>query len=154
MNRCYCDANIFLGWFNREEDKVNACRGIVEASEKGELQIITSALTLTEVIKMKGQNRLPAKSEEQIRQFFEQDYVRIMNVDRPTAELARQLIWEHTQLDPKDSIHVATAIQHRISPFHTFDKTLLKLDGQLGRPPLRICTPDIPDQLSLLAPGQ
>ncbi|MCY3665898.1 MAG: PIN domain-containing protein [Gemmatimonadetes bacterium] len=150
MRKVYCDANIFIGWFNNEEDKVEACRGLVDASEQGEVRIITSALTLTEVIKIKGQQPLPQSKEETIKDFFEQEFIGIVNVDRRTAEFARDLIWRYPHLNPKDSIHVATALlTEGIDVLHTFDDDLLRLDGQLEDPPLRISTPDIPDQLPI-----
>ena len=71
MRNVYCDANIFIGWFNNEEDKVEACCGLVDVSERGEVRIITSALTLTEVIKIKGQQPLPQSKEETIKGFSE-----------------------------------------------------------------------------------
>ena len=150
MRDVYCDANIFIGWFNNEEDKVEACRGLVDASEKGEVRIITSALTLTEVIKIKGQQPLPQSKEETIKGFFEQEFVSIVNVDRRTAEFARDLIWRYPHLNPKDSLHAATAlITEGVDVLHTFDEDLLRLNDQLGEPPLRISTPDIPDQLPI-----
>ena len=150
MRNVYCDANIFIGWFNNEEDKVKACRGLVDASEKGEVRIVSSALTLTEVIKIKGQQPLPQSKEETIKGFFEQEFVGIVNVDRRTAEFARDLIWRHPHLNPKDSIHVATAsMTEDVDVLYTFDDDLLRLDGQLGEPSLRISIPDIPGQLSM-----
>ena len=150
MRNVYCDANIFLGWFNNEEDEVEACRGLVDASEKGEVRIITSALTLTEVIKIKGQQPLPQSKEETIKGVFEQEFVSIVNVDRRTAEFARDLIWRYPHLNPKDSLHAATAlITEGVDVLYTFDEDLLRLNGQLGESPLRISTPDIPDQLSI-----
>lgn len=153
MRNVYCDADVFLGWFNREQDKVEACRGLVDASEQGKVRIITSALTLTEVIKIKGQQPLPQSKEEIIKGFFEQEFVGIVNLDRRTAELARDLIWRYPRLNPKDSIHVATALMTEgVDVLHTFDDDLLRLNGQLEEPPLRISTPDIPNQLSTQFP--
>ena len=74
MRNVYCDANIFIGWFNNEEDKVEACRGLVDVSEKGEVRIITSALTLTEVIKIKGQQPLPQSVERPIGRVSSADF--------------------------------------------------------------------------------
>lgn len=150
MRKVYCDADVFIGWFNREQNRVEACRGLVDASEKGDVQIITSALTLTEVIKIKGKQPLPQNKEETIKGFFEQEFVSIVNVDRRTAEFARDLIWRYPHLNPKDSIHVATAsMTEDVDVLYTFDDDLLRLDGQLGEPPLRISIPDIPSQLSM-----
>ena len=149
MEQYYCDANIFLGWFNQEPDKVEACRGLVQASKEKKVQVVTSAITLTEVIKIKGQQRLEREKEDIIRGFFEQPSISIVNVDRTLAEFARQLIWEHFFLDHKDSIHVATALKVGVEALYSFDNDLLKLSGRLGQPPLRICLPDLPYQTEL-----
>ncbi len=150
MRNVYCDANIFIGWFNNEEDKVEASRGLVDASEQGEARIITSALTLTEVIKIKGQQPLPQSKEETIKGFFEREFVSIVNVDRRTAEFARDLIWRYPHLNPKDSIHVATALMTEgVDVLYTFDDDLLRLNSQLGNPLLQISIPDIPGQFSM-----
>lgn len=145
----YWDANCFLGIFNNEQDKVKACQGTTTKAEEGDLIIVTSAITLVEVIRMKGQPRLKREDENKIREFFLHKYISIQNVDRVVAEVARDLMWRHSTLQPKDSIHVATAILRKVSRMHTFDGELLKLDNKYGSPKLHICTPDIPHQRNL-----
>jgi len=111
------------------------------------LKINTSAITLTEVIKLKGQPRLPKQKERMIVDFFKHEYIIVHNVDRRVAEYARYLIWKHPAVWPKDSIHLATAILRKIPKMHTFDGDLQKLDNKYGSPKLRICTPDIERQM-------
>ena len=62
------------------------------------------------------------------------------NVDRQTAELARELIWKN-RLKPRDAIYVATALQARLGILDTFDKELIGLDEKLGSPLRRIGMP-------------
>ena len=145
----YWDANCFLGVFSNEPDKVPKCKGTIEKAENGELKINTSAITLTEVIKIKGKKRLLRDKEKMIVDFFKHNYVTIHNVDRRVAEYARRLIWKHSSFAPKDSIHVATAILRKIPTLNTFDNDLLKFDNKLGSPKLRICEPNIPYQMEL-----
>lgn len=145
----YWDSNCFLGWLKGEEDKEAACRGVVEAAKKGTIIIVTSALTLTEVIKLKGKSPIPPSDAKIVEEFFKQSYIRVQNVDRFIAEFARKLMWEYKSLKPKDSIHVATALRHHLTIFDTFDTGLIKLDGKLGNPPLRIGNPDYPYQEEL-----
>jgi predicted nucleic acid-binding protein len=141
LPRRYWDANCFLGWFLAEPDKVEACKPVVEAAEAGEIQIVTSAMTLTEVIKLKGHPSLPAAQEETIRLFFENPFLIIVNVDRLVGEYARQLIWQHSVLKPKDSIHIATAALSKIPTLDTFDGDMISLDGLIGNPAVRIGHP-------------
>ncbi len=140
----YWDANCFLGWFNNEPDKADKCKGTLEKAQNGELIIITSALTLTEVIKIKNKPVIKPEKEDIIRNFFKQEYIVIRNVDRKVGEYARNLIWKYEFLNPKDSIHVATAILFKIQTLNTFDTDLIKLDNKIENPSLHICEPDIP----------
>ncbi|MHA1343770.1 MAG: type II toxin-antitoxin system VapC family toxin [Promethearchaeota archaeon] len=146
----YWDSDCFLGWFNKEKDKIDLCRGTLTKAQNGELNIVTSALTLTEVIKIKGKQRLPKEKEQTIIEFFENDFILIRNVDRFIAEFARNLIWTYSMLNPKDSIHIATAVLHNIHILNTFDKELLELNeiielnDKSGK--LKIINPDIAHQ--------
>lgn len=145
----YWDSVCFLGWFNAEPDKVACCEGVVQHAEKKEVKIVTSALTLTEVIKIKNHPQLARDNEDIIRQFFQNEFIVIRNVDPFVAEYARDLIWEHGHLRPYDSIHLATAVLHKVDVLDTFDDHLLRLDGQIGNPALRITSPDMPYQPKL-----
>lgn len=144
----YWDSVTFLGWLANEPDKLDACRGVIRAAERGELRIVTSALTLTEVIKLKSKTPLPQEKEPLIKGFFQQSYIVIREVDRQVAEYARELIWAHG-FQAKDSIHVATAVLSRVPHLDTFDKQLIGQSGMIGDPPLIIGHPDIPEQLGL-----
>lgn len=154
MSRRYLDSDIFLGLFNEEPDKLEACNGVLTAAERGEIEIVVSALTLTEVIRMRGRPRLEQEKEEFIHAFFEHSFIHVVNLDRGLAEDARQLMWDYSALKPKDSVHVATAIRTQVNCLHTFDRELLGLDGQIGQPLLHICTPDIPGQTALRFPSE
>ena len=83
-----------------------------------------------------------------IRGFFMHDWIVVRQLDRPTAEYARALIWQHN-FDPKDAIHVATAVLARAPNLDTFDGDLIKRSGQIGDPPLVIARPNVPEQLTL-----
>lgn len=75
VDRRYWDSDAFLGWLPNEQDKAPKCEGVLKAAEAGQLQIVTSALTLTEVIRLKGKPRLPRTEEDRIRAFFEHDWI-------------------------------------------------------------------------------
>lgn len=139
--RYYWDSAAFLAFLKEEEGRVGNCRQVLYSAEREEIQIVTSALTLTEVVHIKGRIRMDAKDEALISGLFEKDYIVIVDVDRRIAEHARQLLWQHQDLKPKDSIHVASALIATVDELHTFDDDLLKLDGKLGKPVLKICSP-------------
>ena len=58
-------------------------------------------------------------------------------------------MWKHSALQPKDAIHVATALLRKVVKLHTFDDELLKLSNKYGKPRLKICKPDIAYQMEL-----
>lgn len=147
--RRYWDANAFLGIFNNEPDKVAQCETVLKAARAGALQVVTSAVTLAEVIKVKGQPRLKRQAEEDIRKFFQHDWIVIVECDRQIAVQARQLMWEFEFLDHKDAIHVATAVRARVVQLDTFDESLCKITGRIGNPPLVIGHPNLVEQTEL-----
>jgi predicted nucleic acid-binding protein len=138
----YWDSTCFLCWLKDEPDK-ETCNGVVEAAKKGEVLIVTSALTLAEVIKLKHKVPIPQEDAERVKEFFERhDVIEVRQVDRRIAEEARQLVWNYGT-EPKDAIHLATALRYHITVFDTLDGPLIKLNGKLGNPPMRIGKPDI-----------
>jgi len=139
----YWDSDCFLGWLKEEPDKVNDCREVLEEAEAGRILLVTSALTLVEVIKLR--KGLPIKREHSvlIKEFFQREYISVRNVDRFVAEKARELVWDYPSLNPKDSIHVATALHYTIPLLNTFDEGLIELDGRIEVPSLRIERPSI-----------
>ena len=144
--RRYWDSNIFLSWLSDETPNADKCLGVIKFAKQGQITIITSALTIAEVIKVKGRNKIPKKDEDKVKRFFENDFIAVRSVDRLIAESARQLVWQYN-VDPKDAIHLATALNLNLTVFDTFDKDLIKHSQELGNRKLRIGAPDVLEQL-------
>ena len=147
----YWDSCTFLAVLKNENDKISECLSVMKAAKSGEIMIVTSALTFIEVIRLeKGKPKLSKDVEEKIRAFFKHEWIYVYDVNRKIGELARDLMWQHESLKPKDATHVATAIQAKVDVLDTFDDGLLKLSGILGDPLLPIKRPYFPQQLELL----
>lgn len=73
--RRYWDSSVFLAWLLPEPEREDACRSVLRAAEDGEIELVTSALTLTEVIKLRGKPELKREYEATITKFFEQEYI-------------------------------------------------------------------------------
>ena len=58
MDYRYWDSVTFLGWLGDEVDKVPSCRPVLEAAEGGTVVLVTSALTITEVLWPKGHKKV------------------------------------------------------------------------------------------------
>lgn len=148
MDFRYWDANVFLGWLADEPDKVSRCRPVIDAAQAGQLVVITSALTIAEVLWVKGEPRLPVTEAKRVEAFFRNRWIIVRDVDRFIAEDARALVWDKN-IKPKDAIHVATALRQdvQIDQLDTFDEGLIKQNGKLGVPPLAIGVPNLPGKL-------
>jgi len=141
--RVYWDSSVFHALFGAEAGRVEGCKAIEEAAQKGLVQIYTSTVSFVEVVSIKGKpDKLDPSHEIILAGYFSHKYIRPINCDRVIAEQARQLIWKYPHLHPKDAIHVASAIALQVDVLHTYDNAdLIKLNGKIGVPPLRIEIP-------------
>jgi len=144
----YWDSDAFLGWLQAEPGKVELCAGTLKRADQGEVVIFTSALTIAEVLWMRGAPAIPQEKAEIVRKFFRRSYFRIRNVTRAIAESAQDLVWTQG-IRPKDAIHVATALDAGTTVLETFDDQLLKKTGTIGAPALIIRQPLPPAQKEL-----
>ena len=127
----YWDSVCFLGILNNEQDKAEICKQHLKCAEQGKMIIVTSAITLAEVVRVSGRNRLDSKNEELIHKFFQSDFIEVRDCSRKIAEEARKLLWKYEHLQYKDAIHAATAVHFKIKTLHTYDDDLLRMNGDL-----------------------
>ncbi len=109
------------------EDRGAMCRPVLEAAERG----IVSALCLVEVL---TRNRSSGIDDQKVRDFFDNDYILLVNLDKQVGDLARRLMRAgHGGLKPPDAVHLATACIANVAELHTFDRRLLGLDGLINK---------------------
>ncbi len=144
----YWDSDAFLGWLQAEPGKSDLCAGTLKRADLGEVIIFTSALTIAEVLWMRGAPMIPQEKAAIVRKFFRRSYFRVRNVTRAVAESAQDLVWKQS-IRPKDAIHVATALDAHAMALETFDDDLLKKSGTIGNPTLIIRKPIAPAQKGL-----
>jgi len=113
------------------EDRGAMCRPVLDAAERGVIEIVVSAIALVEVL---ARNRTSGIDDQRVRDLFDNDYILLVNVDKQLGDFARRLMLAgHPGLKPPDAIHLATACVANVDEFHTFDDRLLALDGVFGR---------------------
>lgn len=144
----YWDSDAFLGWLQAEPGKADLCAGTLKRADQGEVLILTLALTIAEVLWMRGAPMIPQDKADIVRRFFRRSYLRVRNVTRAVAENAQDLVWTQG-IRPKDAIHVATALDAGVAALETFDDELLKKSGTIGNPALIIRKPIAPAQRGL-----
>ena len=80
-HRRYWDSCNWISLIAEDEvERANTCQRILEDAADGSGTVITSAFTLAEVIKKKGEPVLSESDERAIVRFFEQSYVVIHDV--------------------------------------------------------------------------
>jgi len=120
--RLYWDSCNFISLISEDEvERADICQRILEDAEGGAADIVTSALTIAEVIKPKGSPTFTAEKEQKIGEFFLHEYILIYDVTREIAESARKLSRQHG-LGPRDAIHLATALKaEEVEVFQTWN---------------------------------
>jgi len=142
VERRYWDSCCFLAWLQEEKNRVDRCQRVLSLAERGKVRIVTNVFTLTEVLHLRARDALPAKRRLSVETLFNRPSIETMMLTRRIAETARGLVWDHG-IDPKDSIHVASALAARVVVLNTFDNPLIGKSGQVGNPPLLIGEPDV-----------
>lgn len=121
----YWDSEAFLSLFNKDKApaKCELCEDVWCVCEKGLMLLVTSTLTIAEVIYLKGSPKLDASKRHMVNNFFRAGHIVLKPLTRSIAELARDVVWDNS-IKPKDAIHLATAVTYKIGTFHTFDEGL------------------------------
>ncbi len=140
VDQRYWDSDCFLGWLQGEKDKEEHCKEVLTAADDGKILIVTSALTIAEVLALKGRTKIPQSEKAKVETFFKSEYIVVRNITRRIAEAARSYVWDFG-VEPKDALHVATAVDAGLTVFNTFDKGLIKKNGKIGNPALTISIP-------------
>ena len=108
MKHVYWDSCCFIDFLQGTE-RGEVLKGVVDKKDSGDLKIVTSAITLTEVIKL---DKGTAEEREMITQIFNQDKgLLVVDLTKHLAEQAREVIWRYSfEKHREDAIHLATAV--------------------------------------------
>jgi hypothetical protein len=129
------DSRVFITLFN-DEPGADDVQHFLDEAENEEVVFIVSSIVPVEVLKMKGQRPIGQKDQAKIREFFQKDYFRWVDLSKKVGEIAQDLIWNHN-LWPKDAIHLASAIEFetlsklKLDAIHSYDGDFLGLNGKL-----------------------
>jgi predicted nucleic acid-binding protein len=132
----YFDACVYLAYLRNEtahygKSRIGAIESIWKQSERGGVVVVTSAITITEVLS----HKLEAKAEKKFSQIIQSGVHQCEDVTPPIASKARQYrdyyhanpvklpggTGSRSDLTTPDAIHLATAIILSCEQFLTFD---------------------------------
>jgi predicted nucleic acid-binding protein len=141
IEKRYWESSVIIAYLNGERGRAEECQAILDEAEQGKIWIYTSALTITEVLKYRGAKPISKDKREKVRDFFQVDYIRVIQIDRWIAYGAQDLVWENG-IPPKDALHVASALKAEVDALETYDNDdLIKKSKTVGSPPLEIREP-------------
>ena len=90
------------------EDRAALCNHVINLATQKQVEIATSGLSLAEVCK---DDQVRQEDGDVLADFFRNDYILIVPVDRYVGTLARQLMQGgYSGLRPPDAVHLATAL--------------------------------------------
>ncbi len=124
----YWDSSTFIAFFREEEGRVDLCRAIIDAAINGEVRIVTSTLSFSEVVHIRGYERLTPELEDELRAFFEYDFIVPVVLDRTISEYARELMWRHSHLRPYDANHLSSAYHAGVNIIDSVDPIFSNTD--------------------------
>ena len=120
------DTSVFIYLIERHSRFLPAVRPLFVESERGRIKLVTSALTLLEVLTMplrKGASAMAAEYEDLLTRTPSLDLVDINLGQLKSAALLRA----HTSMKTPDALQVAAALSRNCTAFITNDKRLSSL---------------------------
>lgn len=149
----YIDSSVWLGWKNQETrngvDRYAVFQSIWEAAQRGEFKLYTSALTFTEIFKLRHErDTQPIPTVEALLIDLEEPFIEIVEVDREIGIRANVLCRQcaANKLYPNDAIHLACALRVPCDyllcydrPFSSVSLTgIIVAEPQIVSPPFHI----------------
>ena len=129
FQRPYVDSSFFFAIIKKEETpcpgglvRWQVAERIVKDAERGDYQLYTSTITLAEVRRIREkQEQLSQNEIEAVQAFFENDFIRLIEVSRDIGEKA-QILGAQYGIFPMDALHLATAIHWGCDVLLVWDK--------------------------------
>lgn len=142
----YLDSGVFQGFLNGQAEPENfiECESVIKAAEGGLIRACTSAFTMGEVVYIKAapeKEQLAVEEQEIIISLLlGSAWLERVAFEPDMAEINRHLLRQYgggkRDLQPYDSVHLATAIRMKVDYFDTIDNRLIKrLPESISFPP-------------------
>ena len=120
----YWDSCVYLDFLRGGHPNQAHLRAVLKDWEAGKVTLVTSTLTIAEVLYVPGVQpavRLDESRREDLIDLFRPTGDReltLVELTRPIAEAARDLCWSRG-IRPKDAVHVASALAASCPVLHT-----------------------------------
>ncbi len=133
----YWDSSVFVAFFSDEPHRADVVEQLLEEATAGRITIVTSSFANVEVLKVEGHAPLTEADEKKTSDFFEYPFIRFVDATRSLCDEARHLIWKYPALQPKDAVHLASALAYseraNLDGLFSYDQHFLKLNGMITK---------------------
>jgi predicted nucleic acid-binding protein len=131
----YMESSVFIGLIKGEtiekmepdgkrvQERGKIARHLLGLAEQQVFPVVTSSLTIAEVHKKKGSQKLTAEEDDNILAYFEHDFISVVSIDRNIGEKANRLCRQYG-LSPNDAIHLACAKEAKCDVLLSWDDGL------------------------------
>ena len=123
----YVDSSVFIAFLKGKEidlktniDRAPIAKHVLKDAEDGKYSVITSTLTIAEVHKRRGWEKLTEDQSVDILDYLESDFIIYVEVDRAIAEAAHHICQDYGSR-PNDGIHIASAIRAKCDVLLVWD---------------------------------
>jgi predicted nucleic acid-binding protein len=120
------DTSPFIYFVERHPQYSPLVRSIIERAEAGETELVTSVLTLTEVLTLPLQQNADAIATSYRSILLNSPYIRVLTIDSEVAEEAARLRARY-RLGTPDAIQLAVTLRAGCDAFLTNDKKLKRV---------------------------
>jgi len=150
----YIDSDVFIGVIKNEVIPEKLPDGTIVNIERGKIgahvltlaeqrlfPVYISPLTIAEVHKIRHQEKLTDDENENVLEFFENDFVTVVPIDREDGEEANRLCrkYQAEKLSPTDALHLVCALKAGCDIILTWDGDFAEVE----HPKIRIERPTI-----------
>jgi predicted nucleic acid-binding protein len=127
----YWDANVIIAYLGGEQDRIPDIEALLDEAQRGDIQILTSELTVVEVAWLadeKTNGALDSGAEAAIDALWEPSSpIKRVDFHPVVSRMARDLIRASistpgVSLKAADAIHLATAKMMAVDEFHTYER--------------------------------
>ncbi|GAC1400338.1 MAG: hypothetical protein NVSMB65_18190 [Chloroflexota bacterium] len=138
VQRVYWDSSVVLAYLGGRETLV--CDALLASARKGEIELLTSVLSVTEVALVEEEKRQqhpdPAVDEAIAALWADTRAVKLVEynllIAREAQALIREALGRAARLTLREAMHLATARRMRADEIHTLDKALHRTAAALG----------------------
>jgi predicted nucleic acid-binding protein len=126
--RIFLDVNIAMYAAGAPHPYRDPCRRLAERVARGDLDAVTDAEALQEILYRYWHLRIPEKGRALL-ESWTRVVPEVLPVTKGDAILAGVLMSEHPALEPRDAVHAAVMLNNGLTHLYSYDKGFDRVSG-------------------------